>query len=134
MPHTLLSNRVQLSVVTRGEYQLMSLWMGKKSLPLSSRKRIMTLNSAKNGPIGRIISRQLEFVEKTRIEGLPWQFSKLASENKLKVHKITQFTKSDLKSCLPFKHHFFKALIKQGSHKIFLTTTCWISARVKTYR
>lgn len=77
----------------------MSLWMGKKiSATVFQKENHDSELTTKNGPIGRIISRQLEFVEKTRIEGL--------------------------KSCLPFKHHFFKALIKQGSHKIFLTTTC----------
>ena len=56
-----------------------------------------------------IIARQLEFVERTSIKDLPSDFSKLANENKFKVHKIvqeTQFTKSDLQSCLAFKHQF----------------------------
>ena len=39
-----------------------------------------------------IIARQLEFVERTRIEGLPLDFSKLANENIFKVHKIIQET------------------------------------------
>ena len=56
-----------------------------------------------------IIARQLEFVDRTRIECLPSDFSKLANENNFKVHIIiqeTQFTKSDLQSCLAFKHQF----------------------------
>ena len=74
--------------------------MSKKSHEPELNKKMVPLE---------VIARQLEFVERTRIEGLPLDFSKLANENKFKVHKIvqeTQFTKSDLQSCLDFKHQF----------------------------
>ena len=85
MPHTLLSNRVKLSVVPRGEYQLMSLWMGKKSLPLSSRKRIMTLNSQqKMVPLEGSFLDSLNLLRKLGSKACH-DSSKLASENKLNI-------------------------------------------------
>ena len=57
--HTPLSNRIELSVV----------WMQKISA--TSRKRVLTLNSTKSGPMGKTIARQLKFFEKTRTKGLP---------------------------------------------------------------